>query len=129
MLAPDKAKSRYPNWEILTKREKEAVRNQLMDENHDVRRAYTNLLCHLYYHLNLTKLIQTIFNCLHIALVMLKVASNFLLYSILTRIVMLVLFLVSCANTAHAWFNYEIHQVIIENLGTIFLILIHSSKV
>ena len=39
-LAPEKAKHRYPNWEHLTEREQEAVRNQLMDDNRDVREAY-----------------------------------------------------------------------------------------
>ena len=39
-LAPEKAKDRYPNWDKLTESEKEAVRNQLIDENHYVRKAY-----------------------------------------------------------------------------------------
>ena len=40
-LAPEKAKVRYPNWEELAESEQEAVRNQLMDDNRDVRKAYT----------------------------------------------------------------------------------------
>ena len=40
-LAPDKAKNQYPNWKDLTESEQEAVRNQLMDDNRDVRKAYT----------------------------------------------------------------------------------------
>ena len=39
-LAPEKAKGRYRNWKDLTDSEKEAVKNQLMDENQDVRKAY-----------------------------------------------------------------------------------------
>ena len=39
-LAPEKAKNRYPNWEYLTESEQEAVRNQLMDDNCNVREAY-----------------------------------------------------------------------------------------
>ena len=40
-LAPEKAKTRYPNWKDLAENEQEAVRNQLMDDNRDVRKAYT----------------------------------------------------------------------------------------
>ena len=61
-LAHNKTTSHYPNWETLTESENEAVRHQLMDENHDVRKAYTNLSCHLYVRLNLAKLTQMIFN-------------------------------------------------------------------
>ena len=39
-LAPEKAKNRYPNWKDLTERDQEAIRNQLMDDNRDVREAY-----------------------------------------------------------------------------------------
>ena len=39
-IAPEKAKGRYRNWKDLTDSEKEAVKNQLMDENQDVRKAY-----------------------------------------------------------------------------------------
>ena len=39
-LAPEKAKNRFPNWDDLEDNEKEAVRNQLIDENRDVRKAY-----------------------------------------------------------------------------------------
>ena len=40
-LVPQKAKECYPNWEDLTESEQEAVKNRLMDENRDVREAYT----------------------------------------------------------------------------------------
>ena len=40
-LAPEKAKIHYPNWKDLTVSDQEAVRNQLMDDNRDVRKAYT----------------------------------------------------------------------------------------
>ena len=46
-LAPEKAKVRYPNWEELTESEQEAVRNQLMDDNRDVRKAYTAFVAYL----------------------------------------------------------------------------------
>ena len=39
-LAPEKAKDHYPNWDDLSQSEKEAVRNKLMNENRDVRKAY-----------------------------------------------------------------------------------------
>ena len=44
ILNPQKAKK---NWEELTPSEKEAVRNKLMDENHDVRKAYTVFVAQL----------------------------------------------------------------------------------
>ena len=40
-LAPEMAKDQYPNWEDLTEPQKEAEKNKLMDENRDVRKAYT----------------------------------------------------------------------------------------
>ena len=46
-LALEKAKNRHPNWEDLTESEQEAVRNQLMDENRDVREAYVLFVAQL----------------------------------------------------------------------------------
>ena len=46
-LAPHKAKGRYPNWEHLTPSEKEGVRNNLMIENHNVRKAYAVFVGHV----------------------------------------------------------------------------------
>ena len=46
-LAPEKAKVRYPNWEDLTESDQEAVRNQLMDDNRVVRKAYTSFVVQL----------------------------------------------------------------------------------
>ena len=40
-FAPQKAKDRYPNWDEFTESDKEKVINTLMDENRDVREAYT----------------------------------------------------------------------------------------
>ena len=40
-LTPEMVKDRYPNWEDLTDAQKEVERNTLMDENRDVRKAYT----------------------------------------------------------------------------------------
>ena len=40
-LAPEKAKERFPNWDNLEDSEKEAVRNDLIDENRAVRKAYS----------------------------------------------------------------------------------------
>ena len=45
--APDKANICYPNLETLTESENEGVRNQLMDENHDVCKAYTKFVLSL----------------------------------------------------------------------------------
>ena len=45
-LAPEKA-SLYPNWKHLTEGEQEAVRNQLMDDNRDVREAYAVFVAQL----------------------------------------------------------------------------------
>ena len=46
-LAPEKAKVSYPNWEELAESDQEAVRNQLMDDNRDVRKAYTAFVVYL----------------------------------------------------------------------------------
>ena len=46
-LAPEKAKIRYPNWETFTESEQEAIRNQLMDDNRDVREAYAAFVAQL----------------------------------------------------------------------------------
>ena len=46
-LAPEKAENCYPNWKDLTVSEQEAVRNQLMDDNRDVREAYTIFVAQL----------------------------------------------------------------------------------
>ena len=46
-LAPEKAKDHYPNWDKLTESEKEAVRNQLIDDNHCVRKAYATFVVQL----------------------------------------------------------------------------------
>ena len=46
-LDPEKVKSRYPNWKDLTESEQEAVRDQLMDDNCDVREAYTVFVAQL----------------------------------------------------------------------------------
>ena len=46
-LAPEKAKVHYPNWEDLTESDQEAVRNQLMDDNRVVRKAYTSFVVQL----------------------------------------------------------------------------------
>ena len=43
-LAPEKAKDRYPNWDDLEDSEKEAVRNQLINENRVVRKAYATFV-------------------------------------------------------------------------------------
>ena len=40
-LTPEKAKNCYQNWKDLSDSEQEAVRNQLMDDNRDVCKAYT----------------------------------------------------------------------------------------
>ena len=47
VIAPEKAKDRYPNWDKLTESEKEAVRNQLIDDNHCVRKAYATFVVQL----------------------------------------------------------------------------------
>ena len=46
-IAPEKAKDRYPDWDDLPESEKEAVRNKLIDENRDVRKAYANFIVQL----------------------------------------------------------------------------------
>ena len=46
-LAPEKAENCYPNWKDLSECEKEAVRNKLMDDNRDVREAYTVFVAQL----------------------------------------------------------------------------------
>ena len=46
-LAPEKAKIHYPNWEDLAESDQEAEKNQLMDDNRDVRKAYTFFVAQL----------------------------------------------------------------------------------
>ena len=46
-LDPEKAKNCYPNWKELTESEQEAVRDQLMDDNRDVREAYAVFVAQL----------------------------------------------------------------------------------
>ena len=46
-LSLEKAENCYPNWKDLTESEQEAVRNQLMDDNRDVRKAYTSFVVQL----------------------------------------------------------------------------------
>ena len=46
-LAPEKAEIHYPNWRNLSENEQEAVRNQLMEDNRDVRVAYAVLVAQL----------------------------------------------------------------------------------
>ena len=46
-LVPEKAKDHYPNWDELSQSEKEAIRNKLMKENRDVRKAYATFVAQL----------------------------------------------------------------------------------
>ena len=46
-LAPEKAKVRYSNWEELTEEDQETVRNQLMDDNRGVRKAYASFVAQI----------------------------------------------------------------------------------
>ena len=46
-LAPENAKDCYPNWDDLEDSEKEVVKNQLMDGNRDVRKAYATFVVQL----------------------------------------------------------------------------------
>ena len=44
---PEKAENHYPNWKDLTEIEQDMIRNQLMDENRDIRVAYTVFVARL----------------------------------------------------------------------------------
>ena len=46
-LTPERAEHHYPNWKDLTETEQEAVRNQLLDDNRDVRKAYAVFVAQL----------------------------------------------------------------------------------
>ena len=46
-FALEKAEKHYPNWKDLTESEQDIIRNQLMDDNRDVRVAYTVFVARL----------------------------------------------------------------------------------
>ena len=109
-LAPEKAKVSYPNWEDL------AVRNKLMDDNRDVRKAYTAFVAYLIKSFRERKInprdIQSIVRSYCTSEKDQREPSVFDfrrdddisdVFSELTK---------HCT-----WFNYDSFQVIVENLG------------
>ena len=112
-LSPEMAKDPYPNWEDLTDTQKEAERNKLMDENHDVRKAYTTCINQLIDSFSKRKVepmrIRTLANCycggqLFPEVVDSKEDSIATVFNTLT-------------GKHSTWFNYELIQVIVDNIG------------
>ena len=116
ILAPDKAKSRYPNWKTSTESEKEAVRYQLIDENIDVRKAYTKFVMSLISSFKSREIDPNDIQSLVCSFGQVEgsqqrpIVFNFDENSNVSAV-----FRELCKHCT--WFNYEIHQVIIENLG------------
>ena len=115
-LAPEKAKVRYPNWEDLAEKEKEAVRNQLMDDNRDVRKAYTAFVAYLIKSFRERKVkprdIQSIVRCYCIPE---KDQREPMVFDFRRDDDISDVF---SELTKHCtWFNYDLLQVIVENLG------------
>ena len=115
-LAPEKAKVSYPNWKELAESEKEAVRNQLMDDNRDVRKAYTAFVAYLIKSFRERKVnprdIQSIVRsyCTSEKDQQEPSAFDFRRDDNISD--------VFSELTKHCtWFNYDSFQVIVENLG------------
>ena len=113
-LAPEMAKDRYSNWENLTDPQKEAERNKLMDENRDVRKAYTACVSQLIDSFSIRKVepmhIRSLANCysgrqLFPDVVGSKDDSIANVFYNLTQ------------NQYCTWFNYELIQVFVDNKG------------
>ena len=116
-LNPQKAKK---NWEELTSSEKEAVRNRLMDENHDVRKAYTVFVAQLIKSFKERKVdpldIQSLVNSLspleHRHMqdrpTMFNFSKDDTISSVFSEL------------TKHcSWFNYESLQALVDILGNV----------
>ena len=115
-LAPEKAEDSYPNWNKLTECEKEAIRNKLMNENRDVRKAYTNFVFQLLRSFTKRNIhpgaIQTVVQCYgasegsqHQPIVFDFGKDDDVphVFAVLSR---------HCS-----WFNYEAFQVLVDFLG------------
>ena len=115
-LAPEKAKTRYPNWAGMTESKQEAVRYKLIDENRDVREAYAvfvaNLMDSFIKRGVDPRVIQTLVN----SFVPLEgghdhsVVFNFSKDDSVSQ--------VFCELSKHnTWFNYELFNVLVKSLG------------
>ena len=117
-FAPEKAKNRYPNWNDLSQSEKEAIRNKLMKENRDVRKAYATFVA---------KLIQSFTKReVHPSLIQSVVQSYDTLegsqhqpvvfdFGKDVRVHVADVFAVLSRHCS--WFNYEAFQVLVDILG------------
>ena len=112
-LSPEMAKDRYPNWEDLSDTKKEAERYKLMDENHDVHKAYVACINQLIGSFSERKVepmcIQTLANfyCggqLFPEVVDSKEDSIATVFNTLT-------------GNHCTWFNYDLIQVIVDNIA------------
>ena len=115
-ITPEKAKVSYPNWENLTESDQEAVRNQLMDDNRDVRKAYTAFVAYLIKSFRERKVhprdIQSIVRsyCTSKKDQQESMVFDFRRDDDISD--------VFSELTKHCtWFNYDSFQVIVENLG------------
>ena len=116
ILAPDKAKSHYPNWETLTESEKKVVRNQLMDENRDVRKAYTKFVSSFIFSYKSREIDPTDIQSLAYSFGQVEGSQKLpVVFNFDNNSNVSAAFCELCKHST--WFNYEIHQVIIENLG------------
>ena len=111
-LAPEKAKDRYPNWDVFTECEKEAARNKLTNENCDVRKAYVIFVTQLLQSFTKREVhpgaIQTVVQCYGIQHqpVVFDFSKDYdvaRVFAVLSR---------HCS-----WFNYEAFQILVDILG------------
>ena len=114
-LAPEKAKDQYPNWEDLTDPQKEAEKNKLMDENRDVRMAFTACVSQLVDSFSERKVepmhIRLLANAFHIGWQLFPEVVDSKEDSIAT------VFNTLITGNHCTWFNYELIQVIVDIKG------------
>ena len=114
-LTPEMAKDRYPNWDKFTDPQKEAERNELMDKNRDMRKAFTACVSHLIISFSKRKVepmhIRSLANCysgtgrkLFPEVVDSEKDSIATVFNTLTE-------------NHCTWFNYELLQVIVDNIN------------
>ena len=112
-LAPEMAKDRYPNWEDLTNAQKEAKRNKLIDENRDVRKAFTACVSQLIISFSVRKV-----EPMHIR----SLANSYCGRQLFSDVAeskedsIATVFNILTGNHC-TWFNYELIQVFVDNIG------------
>ena len=111
-LAPEMAKDRYPNWEDLTDAQKEAERNKLIDENCDVRKAFTTCVNQL-----IKSFVKRKVEPMHIRTLANSFSGGQLFPQVVDSKEDSVATVFNTLTGNHCtWFNYELIQVIVNNL-------------